>query len=97
MKTKPSFYVWLQLCYADLDCAAGDLAYDAKRDPEFPRKATRYEPLVRKLKERGACDGAIRTLKESHEIYLKTYEGWEQAKVTTARARARAAAFNAAA
>lgn len=69
MKKSPalSFYEWLVL-FRGVDRPIGDLAQDALRDPDFPRRGG-FEKIHSYLKAKHASQEALKTFYDSYEYY----------------------------
>ena len=51
------------------DTAIGDLAQDAARDSEFPRRSKTYRYLKNYLESKNACDAAMKVFAEAFAQY----------------------------
>lgn len=63
-----SFYSWL-LQFKNDDTAIGDLARDANRDCEFPRRSISYRNLKKYLESKSVCDAAMNVFNEAFNQY----------------------------
>jgi hypothetical protein len=72
--SRPGFRTWLRRFRHD-ETAIGDLARDTLADPDWPRgpgSLARYEG---RLEDAGACDGAVRALREAWARYEQERRG----------------------
>ena len=62
---------WMVEKYLGKDTPRGDLAYDLKRDKEFPEGHINRERILDYLSFRGACNSAVKYFKRTWNDYCK--------------------------